>query len=112
MIWYNDLYLGDSLLDKPQKVKRIKWKIKHHAGDLDIYLIVLCRYGTNLLEILPAVQLLQEAYPKQGLYVVGMAKGYKEALETASRIVLDVYRQTNGFQVHAFFGNPLKAGEP
>ena len=112
MIWYDKMYFGESLADKPQKVKRIKWKIKHHAGTLDIYLIVLCRYGTNLLEILPAAQLLQKAYPKQNLYVVGMAKGYKEALETAARIVVDVYKKTDGFEVRTFFGNAAKAGEP
>lgn len=110
MVWYEKMYFGDSLADNPQKVNRIKWKIKHHAGTLNIYLIVLCRYGSNLLEIIPAAQLLQKAFPKQNLYVIGMAKGYQEALETAARIVLDVYKQTNGFEVNKYF-SAAKAGE-
>ena len=111
MVWYDDLYLGNSLADKPHKVKRIKWKIKHRAGTLNIYLIVLCRYGTNLLEILPSAQLLQKAYPKQDLYVVGLANGYRESLETAARIISDVYQQTDGFAVRKYFQNGIKAGE-
>ena len=109
MIWYEDLYLGDSIARHPGKVRRIKWKVEHNAGMVNTYLIALCRYGTGLLEILPTRELLQKHYPKQDLYVVGLAKGYREALETASGIVVDVYQNTGGFEVKKYFKH--KAGE-
>jgi len=112
MIWYDNLYLGDSIPRKQRKQNRIKWKIEHNAGLLDIYIIVLCRYGTGLLEIIPTRELLQKAYPRQNLTVVGLARGYDEALETAARIVLDVYRHTGGFKVRPFLlRHGLEAGD-
>jgi len=38
MKWYEDLYVGDSI---EGKVNRIKWKINHHAGTVSIYVIAL-----------------------------------------------------------------------
>lgn len=115
MIWYENLYIGDSIPRKEGKIRRIKWKIEHHAGQWNIYVIALCRYGTNLLEIIPARELLQKYYPRQSLYIVGLAKGYDEALETAARIIIDVYQHTGGFSVRHYIkkeiDKPQKAGD-
>lgn len=111
MIWYDNLYIGESISKKAAKIKRIKWKINHNAGLLNIYIIVLCRYGTNLLEIIQTRELLQKSYPKGQLYVVGLAKGYDEAIETAAKIVVDVYQHTGGFQVKKYLLQQKKAGD-
>lgn len=110
MIWYENLYIGESIPKKKAKIRRIKRKVSRHAFLCNIFIIVLCRYGTNLLEIIPARELCQKAYPKQGLYIVGIAKGYEEALETAARIVIDVYKKTGGFELKRCLLNPKKAG--
>lgn len=111
MIWYEKLYIGESIPKKDAKIRRIKWKIEHNAGQCRIYVIALCRYGSSLLEIIPARELLQKHYPKHQLYIVGLARGYQEALETAAEIVLDAYRQTGDFQVKRFLlGQRKKAG--
>ena len=111
MIWYEHLYLGESIPNKNAKIRRLKWKISHRAFLGNLYLIVLCRYGTGLLEIIPARELKQKCYPRQNLYVAGLAKGYQEALETAAAIVADVYKNTGGFGVKSFFGQHKKAGD-
>ncbi len=99
MIWYRDLYVGESIIHKKKKVI---WKIRHNAGQIGIYVITLASNGNNLLDIIPAQELLQKAYPKKELRVVGLAKGYDEAVLVAASIVDEVYRATGGFAVRAF----------
>lgn len=111
MIWYENLYIGESIPKKKGNIKRIKWKINHNVRLAGIYIIVLCNYGGNLLEIIPSLELRQKAYPKKGLYVVGIAKGYEEALQTAADIVVDVYKHTGGFQVEKYLLRDTKAGD-
>lgn len=99
MKWYDDLYVGESIIHKTNKVR---WKILHNAGQIDIYVITLASNEQNLLDIIPSHELLQKGYPKKGLYVVGLAKGYQEAIETATAIVDEVYQNTGGFAVAAY----------
>lgn len=58
--WYEDLYVGDSI---EGKVNRIKWKINHHAGTVSIYVIAFASNRQNLLDIIPAWELMQKSYP-------------------------------------------------
>lgn len=51
MTWYDDLYVGESIV---HKTKKIKWKICHNAGQINIYVITLASNGQNLLDIIPA----------------------------------------------------------
>lgn len=99
MIWYEDLYVGESIV---HKTKKIKWKILHNAGQINIYVITLASNRENLLDIIPSQELLQKGYPKKELYVVGLAKGYEEAIEVAASIVDEVYRNTGEFQVEQY----------
>ena len=103
MIWYENLYIGESIPKKDAKIRRLKRKIEHRAGLPDIYIIILCRYGSGLL---------QKHYPVHRMYVVGLARGYKESLRTAADIVTDVYRQTGGFEIRGFvLKQKQKAGD-
>ena len=99
MRWYEDLYAGESIR---HKIEKIKWKIRHNAGQIDIYVIALASNPQNLLDIIPAWELMQKAYPKQGMYIIGLAQGYTEALEVVTQIIDEVYQQTGGFAVAAY----------
>lgn len=99
MIWYEDLYVGESIV---HKTKKIKWKILHNAGQLNVYVITLASNKENLLDIIPSQELLQKGYPQKDLYVVGLAKGYDEAIEVAASIVDEVYRMTGAFRVEDY----------
>ena len=96
MKWYDDLYVGESIVHKTSK---IKWKIRHNAGQIDIYVVTLASNPANLLDIIPAQELLQKAYPKKDLFVIGLAKGYTEAVDIVVSIIDEVYRQTGAFAV-------------
>ena len=99
MNWYDDLYVGESIIHKTNK---IKWKILHNAGQIRIYVITLASNDKNLLDIIPSQELMQKGYPKKDLYVVGLAKGYDEAVEVAASIIDEVYRQTGAFEVASY----------
>ena len=109
MTWYEDLYVGESIVHKTSK---IKWKIRHNAGQLNIYVISLASNEANLLDIIPAQELLQKGYPKREMYVVGLAKGYDEAVNVAVSIVEEVYQSTGAFDVRSYLRQrPSKNGD-
>jgi hypothetical protein len=64
MKWYDNLYVGESIKGKE---KRIKWKIEHRAGMVSIYVITFASNPDNLLDMIPARELMQKAYPKDDL---------------------------------------------
>ncbi|MCI9137937.1 MAG: hypothetical protein HFH48_10345 [Lachnospiraceae bacterium] len=100
MIWYKEYYAGESIAKKKE---RIKWKILHRAGQIDIYVITLSSSPKNLLDIIPSWELMQKHYPKSELFVVGVDKGYENAMELAGAIVMDVYNETGDFKVKDYF---------
>lgn len=84
-----------------QKISKIKWKLKHNAGQLDIYVIMLAT-GNDLLEIMHCAYLQQTYYKKTPPFIVGVAKGYNGALELVEEIVQDTYEQTGDYKVKDF----------
>lgn len=99
MTWYDELYVGQGIADKAEKVI---WKIRHNAGQVGVYVIALASNRENILDIIPAQELLQRGYPKGGICVVGLAKGYDEAVDVAASIVSEVYRDTGAFKVREY----------
>ncbi len=102
MKWYQELYAGESIKEKTDK---IKWKIKHNAGQLQIYVITLASNPQNLMDIIPAWELMQKHYPKKNIWIVGLAKGYNEAVEVVIRILMEVYEHTGAFGVREYLVN-------
>lgn len=96
MVWYKYLYTDESITRKKEK---IIWKIRHNAGQIDMYVITLSQSAGGLLEIISTIRLMQKAYPKEELFVVGLARGYEQASELACRIIMEVYDKTGGFRV-------------
>ena len=99
MKWYRNLYAGDSVAGK---IDRIKWKIKHNAGMISVYVIAFPSNQSNLLDIIPTRDLMQKAYPQKNMTIIGLAKGYREALELVRRIVDDTYQNTGTVDVKAY----------
>lgn len=100
MIWYKDFYAGEGIKGKKEKVK---WKILHRAGQLDVYVIALSSNPENLLDIIPSWELMQAYYPKKEMLVVGVDKGYGNAMELAGRIVMDVFQKTGSLNIRDYF---------
>ena len=70
MKWYRKLYVSESIGDK---AGHIKWKINHNAGTASVYVIAFASNPDNLLDIIPAWQLMQKSYPKKNLKIIGLA---------------------------------------
>ena len=105
MKWYEDLYVGESIV---HKTSRVKQKILHNTLQINIYVITLASNPKNLLDIIPSNELLQKGYPKKNLHVVGLAKGYDEAILVAASIIDEVYRQTGAFAVSDYLESKAK----
>ena len=99
MEWYQELYTGDSIQGKTD---RIKWKIIHNAGQLGIYVIALASNPENLFDIIPSWELMQKHYPKRQIVIIGLAKGWEEAVEVVKQIITEIYERTGGFDVHNY----------
>lgn len=111
MKWYKKLYLGDNA--KKAKYK-IFGRIRKNRFQIDTFLITLSESPDNLLEIFSANFLKQPYFKKkkntENIYIVGIAKGYAEALEVVRTIVDDVYNDTGAFDIRKYlkFGQKTK----
>lgn len=101
MKWYRHLYMGEQARKNKHKIVK---KIRYNQPQIDIYVITLAQNQYDLLDIYPAYVLLQKYFQKQEYFIVGIAKGYKEALEVVTRIVMEVYTQTGTFDIKKYIG--------
>ena len=92
MHWYSNLYLGERLKNQEAKVKS---RVERNVPQPSLYLL-------TLPDIIPATDLLQKAYPKKELFIIGLEKGYDAALEMSAAIVNDIYHKTGTFEVRKF----------
>lgn len=86
MKFYKNLYVGDTIKN-PDKVKR---KLKRHAKQLKIYVIILSS-GKDQLEICHSMLLGQPFYKdKDNIpYIIGIAGDYDEAVGLVCRIAAE-----------------------
>ena len=74
-----------------------------HAGTVSIYVIAFASNRQNLLDIIPAWELMQKSYPgKKQMQIIGLAKGYAEALELVCSIIEEVYQNTGDVDVKSY----------
>ena len=99
MHWYSNLYLGERLKNQEAKVKS---RVERNVPQPSLYLLTLPSNEENLPDIIPATDLLQKAYPKKELFIIGLEKGYDAALEMSAAIVNDIYHKTGTFEVRKF----------
>jgi hypothetical protein len=99
MYWYDHLYLGKKCLFR---ANRLKYKIENRMSHTSVYLIALGQSSHSVLEVIPSVQLLQDAYPKDQLRIIGMGADHAEAQELLCRIIDEVYQAQGNFDVAAY----------
>ena len=99
MRYYKHLYLTEGLEKKKEKII-----CKLESGKLQpsVHVITLAISEKNQLEIYPTLQFKQPAFPEQDLFVVGITKGYEEAVELVEQIVQEVYEQTGGCDIRSY----------
>lgn len=99
MRYYKHLYLAEGLEKKKEKIIQ---KLEDNKLQISMHLLVLAQGDHNQLEILNSVQLLQPCYPKDDLFVVGLAKNYDEAIELVEKIMKEVYDTTKGTDMRSY----------
>lgn len=99
MRWYRKLYVGETA--KKDRY-RIVGKVRHGRLQKNIYLITIASNKKNLLDIYPSNTMLWNYFKQSDVLIVGIAKGYDEAVELACRIVTEVYERTGGFDVRSY----------
>ena len=86
MRYYRYLYLSEGLKKKKDR-------------------ITLSCNGNNQLEIWNSVLFLQPSFPQTDHFVVGITKGYEEALELVEQITKEVYNETKGADIRSYILN-------
>lgn len=99
MRYYRHLYLGAGIEKKREKVIRRLEEGKPQPG---VHIITLPRGGKNQLEIYPAAQFLQPDFPWKDFFVVGIGKGFDEALELVEEITKEVYNKTESADIRSY----------
>ena len=99
MDWYYDLYLGEKIAKKKNK---LIYKIKDGKFTPSTYVIALPRNRRDILETFPAEILKQKYYKKENVFVVGLAKGNEEANQVMLEIIQECWRETDTVNVRDF----------
>lgn len=103
--WYKNLYVGDNAKKKKKQLIR---KINIGAGVVDVYLITFSTNPDNQLDIFSANELKQRARRRSCPMIVGLCKGYWEAIETVEMLVQKTYEQTGTANVRQWLENNIK----
>ena len=99
MEWYEPLYVGKKAFRKRRKLISC---IKHGKYMPEAHVIALSLDERELLDIYPLYVLMQKGFPKDRLYIVGIAADKGEAVRLVERIISDTYKATGGVGVREF----------
>lgn len=99
--WHRNHYIGPGVKNIP----RIRHRLEHGKLVPGIYLITLSDNPCNLLEILPALTLIQESAANICPEIVGIAKGKEEAMDLVTEMIQTVFSETGGFEVKEYWKN-------
>ena len=98
MRYYKHLYLAKGIRKKEQVIR----KLEENKLQMNIHIITLPRTGEDQLEIYPSMVLLQPEFPHDDFFVVGIAKGYEDAVEMVEEIAQEVYNKTKGADIRSY----------
>lgn len=99
MRYYKELYIGRGIEKKQEKICR---RLEQNQFQWNTYLVVIPEHDRNQLEIYQAALLMQRSFVPKDLFVVGIAKGYEEAMALVEEIVEDVYERTKTADARAY----------
>lgn len=95
MRWYDRLYVGE----KAKKNRYSVIQAVRNGNPTGYYVLTPASGGNNLLDIYPALTLMQPYYKQQELLIVGVAADYEDAARLSGKIIEEVYKKTGGFDV-------------
>lgn len=99
--WNKDLYVGSGVRDPLS----IRHKIEQNKPVPGVYLLTYPTNESNIMDILPAINLLQKKQRELCPEIIGIAKGKDEAIELFQEIVQKVYKETGDFNIEEYWRN-------
>ena len=96
-----DLRIGESV----KKADRIRRKLNHGKIVPGVYLITFSENPRNLLEIIPALTMIQQSAADICPEIIGLAGNKDEAVEMTVEIIQEVYDRTGDFRVEEYWKN-------
>ena len=99
--WNDNCYIGKTVTD----TENIRRRLEEGKIVPEIYLLTLSDNPRNLMEILPAVSLVQRSLADLCPEIIGIAAGKEEAFQLTEDIVREVYEETGGVQIREYLKN-------
>ena len=99
--WHKNCFVGKNVRD----LERIQEKLENRRLVPGIYLLVLSENPRNIMELFPAVTLLQRTAADLCPEIIGIALGKEEAVSLAQEIIRQVYEETGDVQVKEYLKN-------
>ena len=99
MKFFNNLYVSESLEKKRDKIIN---KLASGRYPLTVYILALIEEGENQLEFYSTVLFKQKLISDTGIFVVGIASDYDDAVYLVKKIVEDVYKETGGLDIRSY----------
>ena len=96
---YCDLCVSECWQEKKEKIIK---KLRQNRLQPQVYVIALSQGEQNHLEFFSSMLLKQRVYRDSGLFVVGIAAGYDEAVSLVKDITEQVYKETGDADVRQF----------
>ena len=96
---YQELYVSEELEKRRDDVIQ---KLKEDKIQWNIYLIVLVGHNNSQLEIVNSTLLVHKLFPREGIIIVGIAKGKSQAMELIKEIVSSIYAKTGKVDIRKF----------
>lgn len=99
MKFYRNLYVSESLKKKKDKIIQ---KMKQGKYPLTIYILALIEEGENQMEFYSAALLRQKVVSDDGIFVVGIAADYDDAVYLVEDIAKEVYEKTGDLDIRSY----------
>ena len=96
--WHEHVYVDEGIAD----TEKIRLRLDANKLTPGVYLLTFSDHPDNLMEIVPAVSLKQQAARKLCPVIFGMAGSKDGAIELACRILKEVYDATGAFGLEEY----------
>ena len=96
---WKELYVSEELKGREEEIIE---HLEKKEFQFRVYLIALPENERNQLEIYHSGMLNQTWYREKDVFVVGLAKGYLQALELVRELIDQVFRETGDADVRQY----------
>ena len=102
MYFYNRLYISPLIRDS----EKVKENLRKEVTQVSIFVIMLiedpAKRGGDQLEFCHSINLRQPWYREHPPYIIGIARGYQDSIETVRQIIQETWEKTGTVDVQSY----------